>query len=410
MADKDTLPVGGSANPYDFLSLVAALSASQSKPTQSGINRLFMPELGVLTGTYFPGDTAAQSEQEDAAMMLRLAPDVLRAANLPAGDLRAKIANMIFGQKIPVWDVKRRIDQELVERQKLGEVIDVDETASEMYAFADKIQSQADAVEANVATAAAKPRTDVFSQAGLPSPEQQFAPEELAPDYFKKYAEESAGRSERLRKIQAPSAASQKAAAKFLAEQQAAEKAISKDNYVPYYPTGSEGLRSSLSRNLANTPMGRGEAGFRGLIPLLKMVEQVPAGAAALYRGVTDPLNQEIAQNARFVAEEMFGREISNMEDPAGQILYGKSRNKPKPVEDKAEMRRFGTIAKGIVARGEDKGLSKERAALLEEQKYADTVRDLVAAGLTKKAQEAGYTPLMIALLKRAQFSNVGGG
>jgi hypothetical protein len=74
------------------------------------------------------------------------------------------------------------------------------------------------------------------------------------------------------------------------------------------------------------------------------------------------------------------------------------------------EMTRFGDIAKGIVARGpSNKELSKRRAQLVQEQKVADTVRDLVAAGLTKKAQEAGYTPLMVALLKRAQFSQLGG-
>jgi len=46
---------------------------------------------------------------------------------------------------------------------------------------------------------------------------------------------------------------------------------------------------------------------------------------------------------------------------------------------------------------------------LLREQKVADKVREMVAAGLSKKAQEAGYTPLMVALLKRAQFGQTGG-
>ena len=39
----------------------------------------------------------------------------------------------------------------------------------------------------------------------------------------------------------------------------------------------------------------------------------------------------------------------------------------------------------------------------------AEKVREMVAAGLTQKAQEAGYTPLMVALLKRAQFGQTGG-
>ena len=340
MAPKDTPPVGGSVNPYDFLSLFAALSASQSKPSQGGINRLFMPEVGALTGTLFQQDAGASSQQEEAATMLRLAPDILRASNLPAGDIRAKIANMIYVQKIPVWDVKRRIEQELMERQKLGEAIDVEATTSELMSFADKIQNQSDQLEANMATAAAKPKTDVFTQAGLPSPEMQFAPEELAPDYFKQYAEESKKRGERMRAIQAPGAASRRQALKFITEQEKIREKAAK-------PRGGMEAIGSL---------------FRG-------------AAAAVSGGDVDK-----AMRAR----------VGGTVDP--------------------EMRRFEGIAKGIVARGpENKELSTERASLLKEQRLADTVRDLVASGLTQKAQEAGYTPLMVALLKRAQFSGLGG-
>jgi hypothetical protein len=424
MAGEDTSPVGGAVNPYDFLSLIAALSASQTKPTQSGINRLFSPEVGALTGTLYQGDSGGLAQQEEAATMLRLGPDILRASNLPAGDIRAKIANMIYVQKIPVWDVKRRIDQELLQRQQMGEVMDKDATAQEMYAFADKIQSQSDALDANMATAAAKPRTDVFSQGGLPSPEMQFAPEDLAPDYFKKYAEESATRGKRLSAIQAPSAKSRKAALEFLSQQEQevgkSQKSQKNVRTSPVYESG-EGLLASLERNLGNTPMGRGEAGIRGLIPLLKLAEQVPAGAAALYRGVTDPLNEEIANQAKYVAETMFGneaRDVANYlkeRDVVGQVLYGRDRERKLGVrsDDKSFQRaediRFGRTARDVVKRSEDKGLASERAALTKEQQYADTVRDLVAAGLTKKAQEAGYTPLMVALMKRAQFSGLGG-
>lgn len=339
MAPKDTPPVGGSVNPYDFLSLIAALSASQTKPTQSGINRLFMPEVGALTGTLYQQD-AGSSEQEEAATMLRLAPDILRAERLPVGDLRAKIANMIHAQKIPVWDVKRRIEQELLERQKLGEAIDVDATSQELMAFADKIQSQSDQLDANEAAGLSKPRTDVFSQAGLPSAEMRFSPEEFAPDYFKQYGEESAKRGERMRAIQAPSAASRRQALKFITEQ----KKI---------------------REKAAKPMG-------GLDEL-----------GALFRGVGAIFSGGDADKA-------MSARVGKTVDP--------------------EMRRFEGIAKGIVARGpENKELSSQRASLLKEQQYADTVRDLVASGLSKKMEEAGYTPLMVALLKRAQFSGLGG-
>lgn len=330
---------GGAVNPYDFLSLIAALSASQSKPSQAGINRLFMPEVGALTGTLFQQDTGS-SEQEEAATMLRLAPDILRASNLPEGDIRAKIANMIYVQKIPVWDVKRRIEQELLERQKLGEAIDVDATSQELMAFADKIQSQSDQLDANQAAGLAKPKTDLFSQAGLPSPELRFAPEDLAPDYFKQYGEETAKRSGRMREIQVPGAASRRSALKFISEQEKIREKAAKP------PGGVEALGSL----------------FRG-------------AGAVLTGGDVDK-----AMSAR----------VGGTADP--------------------EMRRFENIARGIVARGpENKELSGERASLLKEQRLADTVKDLVASGLSKKMEEAGYTPLMVALLKRAQFSGLGG-
>jgi len=292
-----------------------------------------------LTGTLYQQD-AGSSEQEEAATLLRLGPDILRASNLPAGDPRAKIANMIYVQKIPVWDVKRRIDQELAERQKLGEVLEEDTTRQELYAFADKIQSQADQLDANQAASLAQPKSDVFSQAGLPSAEMRFSPEEFAPDYFKQYGEESAKRGERMRAIQAPSAASRRQALKFITEQ--------------------EKIREKAAK-----PMGGIEA------------------VGSLFRGARAALtggNVDKAMSAR----------VGGTVDP--------------------EMRRFEGIAKGIVARGpENKELSTERASLLKEQQYADTVRDLVASGLSKKMEEAGYTPLMVALLKRAQFSGLGG-
>ena len=81
MAPRNAPTPGGDINPYDFLSLIAGLAAGQSKPTQAGINRLFMPEVGALTGTYF-GDFGQTSDQQEAATMLQLAPDVLRASEL----------------------------------------------------------------------------------------------------------------------------------------------------------------------------------------------------------------------------------------------------------------------------------------------------------------------------------------
>jgi len=342
MADEDTSPVGGNITPYDFMSLIAGLSAAQSKPTQSGINRLFMPEVGALTNTYY-GDFGQTSDQQEAATMLRLAPDILRASELIQSDptdIRGIIASKIVYEKMPVWEVKKLIRKYLLDAQSAGEDVAIDASTTELMQFADKIQSQSDALEADRAAGFAKPKSDVFSQAGLPSPDEMFSPEALAPDYFKMYADETAKRNEAFRKIQPTNATARRQAAKYLEQQQA--------------------VRSNL-----NKPMGGVEA-IGGLF----------RGAGALFSG-------------KDVDKEM-QRRVGQTPDIEG--------------------RRFEGIAQRIVDAGpQNKELSSQRANLLREQKVADKVREMVAAGLSKKAQEAGYTPLMVALLKRAQFGQTGG-
>jgi len=332
----------GQFNPYDFLSLIAGLSASQSKPSQAGINRLFMPETGVLTNTYY-GDYSQSNDQEEAATMLRLAPDILRASNLIQADptdIRGIIASKIVYEKLPVWEVKKLIRKYLLDAQSAGEDVDIDATSTELMQFADKIQNQADALEANRASGLAASKNDVFSQAGLPSPDEMFSPETLAPDYFKMYAQDTAKRNEAFRKIQPTNATARRQAAKYLSEQQAIGSNVDK-------------------------PMGGGEA------------------VGSLFRG-------------------------------AGALLSGKDVDKSMQrrvgQEQDVEGLRFGNIAQRIVDAGpQNKELSSQRAELVREQRIADKVRDMVASGLSNKAREAGYTPLMVALLKRAQFGQTGG-
>lgn len=343
MAPRNAPTPGGDINPYDFLSLIAGLAAGQSKPTQAGINRLFMPEVGALTGTYF-GDFGQTSDQQEAATMLQLAPDVLRASELLQADptdIRGIIASKIVYEKMPVWEVKKLIRKYVLDAESAGEPdINVDATTNELMQFADKIQNQADALAANQAAGLAKPKSDVFSQAGLPSPDEMFSPEALAPDYFKMYAQETAKRNEAFRKIQPTNPTARRQAAKYLEEQQAI-------------------------RNKAGKPMGGGEA-----------IGSLFRGAGALFGGAD--------------ADEAMKRRVGQAQDAEGV--------------------RFGNIAQRIVDAGpENKELSKQRAGLMREQQIADKVRDMVAAGLSEKAQQAGYTPLMVALLKRAQFGQTGG-
>jgi len=342
MAPRNAPTPGGDINPYDFLSLIAGLAAGQSKPTQAGINRLFMPEVGALTGTYF-GDFGQTSDQQEAATMLQLAPDVLRASELLQADptdIRGIIASKIVYEKMPVWEVKNLIRKYLLDAQSAGEDVDINATTTELMQFADKIQNQSDALEANRAAGLAKPKTDVFSQAGLPSPDEMFSPEALAPDYFKMYAQETAKRNEAFRKIQPTNPTARKQAAKYLDEQREIKEKLGK-------------------------PMGGTES------------------VGAIFRGL---------------GASFSGKDI------------GEEMGRRPGMEQDVESIRFGNIAQRIVDAGPDnKELSKQRADLVREQNIADKVREMVAAGLSEKARQAGYTPLMVALLKRAQFGQTGG-
>jgi hypothetical protein len=210
-------------------------------------------------------------------------------------------------------------------------------------------------------------------------------------------------------------------AKKFLEERQAKAVAEQAPNqrFSPEQPSGGENFVESLQRNLANTPMGRGEAGVRGLVPLLKLAEQIPAGGIALFRGITDPIYDEAISNLKYVAESTLGQQLPKLSnsDPLGQILYGRPRQQiaeqkteaGRPAEDEGEMRRFGRIAEDVVRRAEDPQLQKERARLSRQSRLMDEAKQLLAAYVEQRAAEQGVTPRMRALATRANFLASGG-
>jgi len=330
MADKDVSPVGGAVNPYDFMALVAALTASQKQPTQSGLNRLFSPEIGFLSGTYY-GPTGAA--QDDSAMMLDLGPDILRASNLPEGDIRRRIMTEIVAKNVPVWDVKRSIREEVAQMALSDPTLDADATVQELMAFADKVQSQNDNILANKAKAQVTGAKDMFSQAGMRSPDLRFSPEELAPDIFARFASDEEKRQARLQELRAPSTKKVESAKKYVEQTQ---QRIDKTSGPM---SGIEAVRS-------------------------------------LVRGA-------------------FGGDMSARDIPS------------------AEDRRFADIAKNLVARSQKLSspkVNKERATLVRKSESDALVKSLVAEGIAKQAEAAGYTPAMVDLMKRAQLIYAAGG
>ena len=134
-------------NPFDLLMLAASQAASQTKPTQSGINRLFSPELGVLTGTLYQDPTASQ--QGDAYLYMQNAPDIQRAMMLPDDDIRKMIVADIVDRGKNVWDVQREIEAYTAQQAALNPGVYAQEAETgDLKKFAQTVQSQWDNLRA----------------------------------------------------------------------------------------------------------------------------------------------------------------------------------------------------------------------------------------------------------------------
>jgi hypothetical protein len=392
----------GQINPYDFLSLVAAQSAAQKNPTQSGINRLFMPEIGVLTGTFY-GDTGGVSQQQEAATMLQLAPDILRISNIAQSnpdDIRAQIARKIVYEKQPVWEVKRLIQKYVLDASAAGEDIDTAATSTELMAFADKIQNQSDALDASYAKASITKGNDVFSQAGLPSPQERFSPEQLLPEFFAKYA---TGTQERQSKLDAlkRNQSARSAAVKFLGDQSGTvDVRLAKlpeygaPGYFDSDRTSQEGRRT-MSKQVELLQSDYQKA-LAYLNRVTKSYKPLSKGSISQQQAISD------AQKSLDAARERFDKKFALAQKMG---MYSPAKMAETGVQD-VETIRFKEIAGRAAARPDT---SAERLDLVKRQKYEDDVAAAVARKISEQSASIGYTPLIQALMTRANFVGLGG-
>lgn len=395
-----------------LLALARAMSA-KGNVSSGDINTLLSPELGYLTGTFYGGQDTGQ---DDELLWMDHAPNFRKALTLPDTDIRKIIAGEIYRGAAP-WDLKRQIEEYTAGQAELSPgLINQEGETADLQAFANtafKEYTNYQVAKTKAGRSAAG--KDPFVAGGIPSPEMDFAPEQLAPDLFENLAKESVARGAESNLLR-QRGKSRSAALEFLSQQKKqAEKR--KEDSKTYYPWDekSESIPESLSRNLANTPMGRGEAGFRGLIPLLKMAEQIPAGALALYRGVTDPIYDEAIKNVNYIGQETIGKQIPKIslgQDPIGQILYGRNREEKPGVKDdgsfqRAEDIRFGRTAQDVVKRSE--GVEKDISESARKEKWLQDFTSALGMLVQAKARSAGYTPYQEALTARSNFLRAGG-
>lgn len=390
----------GSVNPYDFLSLVAAMTAAQSKPTQAGINRLFSPEVGALTGTLYQDPTASQ--QGDQYLYAQHAPDIQRALMLPDTDVRKQIVADIVDRGMNLWDVQRNIEAYAAEQARLNPGVYAQEAETgDLKKYAERIQTQFDNLRAaQMRSSADSLKSNPYTQGGLPSPEMRFAPEELLPDFFSKYLTDSVSRQQRLGMLKQGQTA-REAAIKFLGDQSGAVDVRTAE--LPTYETPGyfdsdrrtkEGLKSTskevqrLQKNYQDAMKTLATLRTGGRVPGLSEMGKDNAIAAAQRR--VDATKEEF--DTKMAAAKERG-------------MYGPAQMSAAGGGD-IETRRFRQIAERV-AKNPDS--ADERLRIVKEQRIDDLVRQMVAEGISRKAEEAGYTPFMSSMLRRMQFVNAGG-
>ena len=401
----------------DTLLALARSLSGKGNVTSSDINTLLSPELGYLTGTFYGGQDPEQAAADDELLWMDYAPNFRKALTLPDTDIRKIIAAEIYRGAAP-WDVKRQIEEYTAGQAELNPgLINQEGETKDLQSFANTVFSEYNNYQVAKTkasrTAAGK---DPFVSGGVPSPEMDFAPEQLAPDLFESLAKESAARGAESNVLR-QRGKSRSAALEFLGQQKKQDVQREASRQVAYpFDEKSESIPEALRRNLANTPMGRGEAGFRGLIPLLKMAEQIPAGGLALLKGVTDPIYDEIIRNAKYVGEETLRRNDFSKpnlgKDVIGQILYGRDREQKRNVKDdgsfqRAEDIRFGRTAQDVVKRSE--GVEKDVVESGRKEKWLQDFTSALGMLVQAKARAAGYTPYQETMTARSNFLRAGG-
>jgi hypothetical protein len=153
--------------------------------------------------------------------MMQHAPDILRASQLDPKDIRHRIVGDITERGLNLWDVQNSIDQYAAESARTNPTYSQVANSKELRDFAAKVQSQWDALTAarmrpsSSSSSGAGAATDFYAKSGMPSPDMRYSPQDIAPDFFNKYAQDTMARQDELAML-ARSVAKQQKASKYL--------------------------------------------------------------------------------------------------------------------------------------------------------------------------------------------------
>jgi hypothetical protein len=415
----------------DALLALARSLSGKGNVTSGDINTLLSPEVGRLTGTFYGQEGA--DEDDDEFMYLKYAPNFRAAMNLTDDNIRKIIANELAQGSAP-WDVRRQIEEYTAAQANANPgLVNQEGETRDLLSFADKVYG-----EINSFSVASQERSrkasanDPFAAGGLPSPDMDFGMDRLAPDMFDMLSKRSQALEADTQKYQARGK-SRQSALQFLEEQRNAVKQSDADRKADYASLGDfrvpnpdiagsgESYLAAFKRNMANTPMGRGEAGPTGLIPQLKYLEQIPASLGALKNTIVNPTADLAFSAADYVARNTIGKGLPRYGgvgygDIIPAMLYGSKQNKSEsrgsqvPNDgsfDRAENARFGRTAQGVVDRSEN--VAKDVADTAQKSKWMQDYSSALDMLLKAKARSVGFTPYEETLTARSNFLRSGG-
>ena len=181
------------------LDLVLALARAMSQKgniTSSQLNTLFSPELAYLSNTAYDDGSASEIEAMQYAPNIRLA---LQAGETDPKNIRYRIVNEIVENGKAPWDVKAQIEEYASAQAKANPATyNKEGETQDLMSFADTVFREHNALSV------ARSKRSSQSTGNLPPMDARFAPEQLMPEYFLKFAEESMARQKEMDEIAAP--------------------------------------------------------------------------------------------------------------------------------------------------------------------------------------------------------------
>jgi len=397
--------------PQDQLLLLARALSGKGNVSSGDISTLLSPELGYLTGTFYGGQDAEQAAQDDELLWMDYAPNFRKALTLPDTDIRKIIAAEIYRGAAP-WDVKRQIEEYTAGQADLSPgLINQEGETKDLQSFANTVFSEYNnyqvAKKKADRTAAGK---DPFVAGGIPSPEMDFAPEQLAPELFENLAKESAARGAESKKFQ-QRGKSRAAALEFLSRGKSFNPATEKlptyedANYFDW-ASGGTGLQDEQA-NFAKQVEGYQKeymkrvdrlnqvkrGGWKRLFPELRSEQEA---LAAAQRGVD-------------VYKKQFDTAFEAAKTKLGMYTPEKIVNPSQKDNSfqRAEDIRFGRTAQQVVDRSENVG--KDIVESARKEKWLQDFNSALGMLVQAKARGAGYTPYQETLTARSNFLRAGG-